>query len=305
MENLVLDVKNLRVQFESDEKVVQAVNDISFQVKRGQTLGIVGESGSGKSVTSLAIMGLLSPDTSQVSGEILFRFSNNLNESQPNSELINLLQLSPQKKQEYRGGQIAMIFQEPMSSLNPVYTIGFQLIEAIKQHEQVSPRQAMWKATSLLQEVQLLPSDEELIARVEAELTATNTANITQKQRNEKREVMQQVNDQKRAMLDRYPHELSGGQLQRVMIAIAISCNPTLLIADEPTTALDVTVQATILDLLRELCSRRGMSMIFITQESLLKLQIQSPLCIEVKLLKVGRLETSFWHRNIPTLKVY
>jgi peptide/nickel transport system ATP-binding protein len=267
MENLVLDVKNLRVQFESDEKVVQAVNDISFQVKRGQTLGIVGESGSGKSVTSLAIMGLLSPDTSQVSGEILFRFSNNLNESQPNSELINLLQLSPQKKQEYRGGQIAMIFQEPMSSLNPVYTIGFQLIEAIKQHEQVSPRQAMWKATSLLQEVQLLPSDEELIARVEAELTATNTANITQKQRNEKREVMQQVNDQKRAMLDRYPHELSGGQLQRVMIAIAISCNPTLLIADEPTTALDVTVQATILDLLRELCSRRGMSMIFITHD--------------------------------------
>ena len=271
MENLVLDVKNLRVQFESDEKVVQAVNDISFQVKRGQTLGIVGESGSGKSVTSLAIMGLLSPDTSQVSGEILFRFSNNLNEPQPNSELINLLQLSPQEKQEYRGGQIAMIFQEPMSSLNPVYTIGFQLIEAIKQHEQVSPRQAMWKATSLLQEVELLPSDEELLAQVEAELAATNTANntqnITQETRDQKREVMQQVNDQKRAMLDRYPHELSGGQLQRVMIAIAISCNPTLLIADEPTTALDVTVQATILDLLRELCSRRGMSMIFITHD--------------------------------------
>ncbi|MGB3192913.1 MAG: ABC transporter ATP-binding protein [Limnoraphis sp.] len=267
MENIVLDVKNLRVQFESDEKVVQAVNDISFQVKRGQTLGIVGESGSGKSVTSLAIMGLLSPDTSQVSGEILFRNSNNLNESQPNSELINLLQLSPQEKQQYRGGQIAMIFQEPMSSLNPVYTIGFQLIEAIKQHEQVSPRQAMWKATSLLQEVKLIPSDEELLARVEAEIAEINSKNITQEKRDEKREAMQRVNDQKRAILDRYPHELSGGQLQRVMIAIAISCNPTLLIADEPTTALDVTVQATILDLLRELCSRRGMSMIFITHD--------------------------------------
>jgi peptide/nickel transport system ATP-binding protein len=271
MQNIVLDVKNLRVQFQSDEKVVQAVNDISFQVKRGQTLGIVGESGSGKSVTSLAIMGLLSPDTSQVSGEILFRFSNNLNESQPNSEAINLLQLSPQEKQKFRGGQIAMIFQEPMSSLNPVYTIGFQLIEAIKQHQDVSPRQAMWKATSLLQEVQLLPSDEELLARVEAELSTADTVNNTQKtakaERNDRRELTEYVNDQKRAMLDRYPHELSGGQLQRVMIAIAISCNPTLLIADEPTTALDVTVQATILELLRELCSRRGMSMIFITHD--------------------------------------
>ncbi|MEB3281592.1 MAG: ABC transporter ATP-binding protein [Lyngbya sp.] len=271
MEDIVLDVKNLRVQFQSDEKVVQAVNDISFQLKCGHTLGIVGESGSGKSVTSLAIMGLLSPDTSQVSGEILFRLSNNLNESQQNLELINLLQLSPQEKQQFRGGQIAMIFQEPMSSLNPVYTIGFQLIEAIKQHEDVSPRQAMWKATSLLQEVKLIPSDEELLARVEAELAATDTPNNTLKtpkeQRNDRRDLMGYVNAQKRAMLDRYPHELSGGQLQRVMIAIAISCNPTLLIADEPTTALDVTVQATILDLLRELCSRRGMSMIFITHD--------------------------------------
>ncbi|MEL7038857.1 MAG: ABC transporter ATP-binding protein [Cyanobacteria bacterium J06592_8] len=270
MENVVLDVKNLRVQFRSDEKVVQAVNDISFQVERGQTLGIVGESGSGKSVTSLAIMGLLSPDTSQVSGEILFRFSNNLDKS-PNSQLVNLLQLSPQDKQQYRGGEIAMIFQEPMSSLNPVYTIGFQLIEAIQQHEETSPRQAMWKATSLLQEVKLLPSDEELLAKVEAELSASdsvaNSPKSLKEERNDRRELMEYVNAQKRAMLDRYPHELSGGQLQRVMIAMAISCNPTLLIADEPTTALDVTVQATILDLLRELCSRRGMSMIFITHD--------------------------------------
>lgn len=272
MKDIVLDVKNLRVQFQSDEKVVQAVNDISFRVKRGQTLGIVGESGSGKSVTSLAVMGLLSPDTSKVSGEIWFRpTNNNPNESQSNSEPINLFQLSSQEKQQYRGGQIAMIFQEPMSSLNPVYTIGFQLIEAIKQHEEVSSRQAMWKATSLLQEVKLLPSDEELLAQVEAELSITNSPDNLQKtakvERNDRRGINEYVNDQKRAMLDRYPHELSGGQLQRVMIAIAISCNPTLLIADEPTTALDVTVQATILDLLRELCSRRGMSMIFITHD--------------------------------------
>ena len=271
MENVVLDVKNLRVQFQSDEKVVQAVNDISFQVKRGQTLGIVGESGSGKSVTSLAVMGLLSPDISQVGGEILFRLNSSPNESQSNSQLVDLLQLTPPEKQQYRGGQIAMIFQEPMSSLNPVYTIGFQLIEAIKQHEDVSPRQAMWKATSLLQEVKLLPSDEELLARVEAELPPTDASNNTPKtpkeQREDRRDLMEYVNAQKKAMLDRYPHELSGGQLQRVMIAIAISCNPTLLIADEPTTALDVTVQATILDLLRELCSRRGMSMIFITHD--------------------------------------
>lgn len=309
MQDIVLDVKNLRVQFQSDEKVVLAVNNISFQVKRGQTLGIVGESGSGKSVTSLAIMGLLSPDTSQVSGEILFRLSNNLNESEPNSKGINLLQLSPQEKQQYRGGKIAMIFQEPMSSLNPVYTIGFQLIEAIKQHEDVSPRQAMWKATSLLQEVKLLPSDDELLARVEAELSSTDPSDsiqtTAQAERNNRRELTEYVNDQKRAMLDRYPHELSGGQLQRVMIAIAISCNPTLLIADEPTTALDVTVQATILELLRELCRRRGMSMIFITHDLGVIAEIANTVAVMYrgKIVEQGMIRQIFLNPQHPYTK--
>ncbi|MGB3403538.1 MAG: ABC transporter ATP-binding protein [Microcoleaceae cyanobacterium] len=256
MEDLVLEVNNLQVLFKTDEKTVQAVNGISFQVQSGQVLGIVGESGSGKSVTSLAIMGLLPPSTSEIQGEIRFRFDS----TTTSTDLVNLLKLPDSDKKAYRGGQIAMIFQEPMSSLNPVYTIGFQLVEAIQQHEEVSSKQAMWKAASLLQEVKLLPSDEVLLELVKTELPADSK---TEKQS----DLMTHVNDKKRAILNRYPHELSGGQLQRVMIAMAISCNPTLLIADEPTTALDVTVQATILELLRELCRRRGMSMIFITHD--------------------------------------
>lgn len=256
MEDLVLEVNNLQVLFKTDEKIIQAVNGISFQVQSGQVLGIVGESGSGKSVTSLAIMGLLPSYTAEIQGEIRFRFHS----TAASGELVNLLKLPEGDKQAYRGGEIAMIFQEPMSSLNPVYTIGFQLIEAIQQHEEISPKQAMWKATSLLQEVKLLPSDEVLLEQVKTELPADSK---TESQK----DLMSHVNDKKRAILNRYPHELSGGQLQRVMIAMAISCNPTLLIADEPTTALDVTVQATILELLRELCRRRGMSMIFITHD--------------------------------------
>ncbi len=260
MEDLVLEVNNLQVQFKTDEKIVQAVNKISFQVQSGQVLGIVGESGSGKSVTSLAIMGLLPSSTSEVTGEIRFRFHSSDSSASPPTELVNLLNLSESDKRAYRGGEIAMIFQEPMSSLNPVYTIGFQLTEAIQQHEEISAKQAMWKAASLLQEVKLLPSDEVLLEQVKTQLASLST-------NHNQRDLMTHVNEQKRAMLNRYPHELSGGQLQRVMIAMAISCNPTLLIADEPTTALDVTVQATILELLRELCKRRGMSMIFITHD--------------------------------------
>jgi peptide/nickel transport system ATP-binding protein len=256
MEDLVLEVNNLQVLFKTDEKTIQAVNGISFQVQSGQVLGIVGESGSGKSVTSLAIMGLLPPSTAEINGEIRFRFHS----TTASGDFVNLLKLTDSEKQAYRGGEIAMIFQEPMSSLNPVYTIGFQLVEAIQQHEEISAKQAMWKAASLLQEVKLLPSDEILLEQVKTELPPDSKPE-------KQRDLMSYVNDKKRAILNRYPHELSGGQLQRVMIAMAISCNPTLLIADEPTTALDVTVQATILELLRELCRRRGMSMIFITHD--------------------------------------
>ncbi|MEZ2239431.1 ABC transporter ATP-binding protein [Microcoleus sp.] len=267
MSETVLEVRNLRVEFDSADAgdgpaTVKAVDGISFDVKRGQTLGIVGESGSGKSVTSLAIMGLLPNVSTQISGEIWFSSSTDGTQKQP----VNLLEMHSQEKQIYRGSQIATIFQEPMSSLNPVYTIGFQLTEAICLHQQLSPIVARRKAASLLQEVKLLPDDGELkqqcLARRQQDSSPEGPEGMTGG-----RDLMQLINAQKQAMLDRYPHELSGGQIQRVMIAMAISCNPTLLIADEPTTALDVTVQATILALLRELRDSRGMAMIFITHD--------------------------------------
>jgi peptide/nickel transport system ATP-binding protein len=254
MTDTVLEVRNLRVEFATDEKLINAVKGIDFTVKRGQTLGIVGESGSGKSVTALATMGLL-PSFSKINGELWF--SGVANDRKP----VDLLTLSETDKQQYRGSQIAMIFQEPMTSLNPVFTIGFQLTEAICQHQKISQTEARRQAASLLQEVKLLPSDALLQERYFEEYREKPETS------RDRRTPAQYINHQKQAILNRYPHELSGGQLQRVMIAIAISCNPTLLIADEPTTALDVTVQATILDLLRELRDSRGMAMIFITHD--------------------------------------
>jgi peptide/nickel transport system ATP-binding protein len=270
MSDTILDVRNLQVQFRAEDRLVKAVDGISFTVQRGQTLGIVGESGSGKSVTSLAVMGLIPCPPGRVTGgEIWFR---NLEED---AAPINLLALAPEQMQRYRGGAVSMIFQEPLSSLNPVYTCGFQLIEAIRQHEDIPVPEARRRAINLLQEVKLLPSDEELKQRCLEEWqkkvadvpVRAGRASAPVAEEPSEREIFQEVNRQKHAILERYPHELSGGQIQRVMIAMAISCNPSLLIADEPTTALDVTVQATILDLLRELRDRRGMSMIFITHD--------------------------------------
>ncbi len=267
----ILDVRNLRVEFPSVKQPV--IEDISFRLGRGQTLGIVGESGSGKSITSLAVMGLL-PNPGRVTrGEIWFCSDNsdlNSDYGTP-SRAIDLLTLSPTQLSSYRGEQIAIIFQEPMSSLNPVFTIGYQLTEAILQHQAISPAEARRRAIHLLQEVKLIPSDTEHKDRYLSNLDRTidtlqDRLDDSQKPLSD-RELNDAIANQKLAWLERYPHQLSGGQLQRVTIAMAISCNPVLLIADEPTTALDVTVQATILELLKELRDRRDMAMIFITHD--------------------------------------
>lgn len=229
MSDLVLDVSNLRVEFplQGEDKKI-AVDNLTFQLRRGEILGIVGESGSGKSVTSLAIMGLI-----QNPGKITQK--SRIKYYQLLDNHIELTHLKPSEWTKYRGKEIAMIFQEPMSAFNPVYTIGYQLTEAIKLHQNVTQEEANQEAIRLLKNVRVL----------------TQTC----------------PNKQANAYLKRYPHELSGGQLQRVMIAMAISCQPTILIADEPTTALDVTVQKGILELLRGLCKDNNIAMIFISHD--------------------------------------
>jgi peptide/nickel transport system ATP-binding protein len=286
MSDTVLDVRNLQVQFETDEKLVTAVNGISFEVRRGQTLGIVGESGSGKSVTSLAVMGLVPNPGKVADGEIWFR-------DDADADPVNLQRLSPEEKQPYRGSRISMIFQEPMSALNPVYDIGFQMTEAILMHQKVSVSEARRQAVARLQEVKLLPSDEQLRDRLEGREAMSE------------REIASAINDRKLAILKRYPHELSGGQIQRVTIAMAIACNPTLLIADEPTTALDVTVQASILQLLRELRDARGMSMIFITHDLGVIAEIADRVAVMYrgKIVESGSVFDIFAHPQHPYTK--
>ncbi|MFO5494698.1 MAG: ABC transporter ATP-binding protein [Cuspidothrix sp.] len=249
MKETVLQVRNLQVEFINDNSKVKAIDDISFQLHRGETLCIVGESGSGKSVTALAIMGLLQYPGKVTNGEILF--------DRINGQPLDLLTLSPAEMQLYRGGDIAMIFQEPMTSLNPVYSIGFQLEEAIMRHQNVNATEARRIAIAGLQEVKLLPNDEQIQEQyINYDLSVGDSFKLAQL-----------VKEHKEAMLNRYPHQISGGQLQRVMIAMAISCNPSVLIADEPTTALDVTVQATILELLSDLQQSRNMAMIFMSHD--------------------------------------
>ncbi|MBW4646377.1 MAG: ABC transporter ATP-binding protein [Goleter apudmare HA4340-LM2] len=288
MKETVLEVRNLQVEFSSDRNIIKAVDGISFQLQRSETLGIVGESGSGKSVTSLAVMGLLQTPGRVSGGEIWFR-------PQENGTPLNLLDLSPEEMQVYRGGDIAMIFQEPMSSLNPVYNIGFQLTEAIMRHQNVSIAQARQIAIAGLQEVKLLPNDEQIqqqyLETVDSQLEGPKLAQL--------------VKQHKEAILERYPHELSGGQLQRVMIAMAISCNPTLLIADEPTTALDVTVQATIIELMAELQQSRDMSMIFITHDLGLISEIADQVAVMYrgKIVEYGPVEQIFSNPQHPYTK--
>lgn len=211
----VIDIQNLRTYFHSEDGVVRAVDDVSFRVERGHTLGIVGESGSGKSVTSLSIMQLLASTAEIASGSISFLGK-------------DLVKLPEPEMRSIRGQDISMIFQEPMTSLNPVFTVGDQVAEAIVLHQKVSKDDARQKTIELFGEVGI--PDPQL-------------------------------------RVDYYPHQMSGGQKQRVMIAMALSCNPQLLIADEPTTALDVTIQSQILDILRRLRDTRGMSILFITHD--------------------------------------
>jgi oligopeptide/dipeptide ABC transporter ATP-binding protein len=212
----LLSVQGLVTTFRTDRGLVRAVDDVSFELASGDTLAIVGESGCGKSVTALSIMRLIaSPPGTIAGGEI--RFSGR-----------DLLRLPERQMRELRGAQLSMIFQEPMTSLNPVYTIGSQIVEAIRIHRPVSRSAARERAVQMLSLVGI-PSPAERI--------------------------------------DAYPHQLSGGMRQRVMIAMALSCDPKLLIADEPTTALDVTIQAQILDLLRKLQADLGMSIVFITHD--------------------------------------
>jgi peptide/nickel transport system ATP-binding protein len=231
----LLSIGNLKIIFHGDRgRTTHAVDSVDLTVGRGRTLGVVGESGSGKSVTFLAVMGLLPKDGSEISGEIRFQD-------------VDLLALDDHKLRDLRGDRLAMIFQEPMTSLNPSYTVGEQIIEVLVRHKGLSRKEAHVRAIELLRRVKI-PSPERRI--------------------------------------DEYPHRLSGGMRQRVMIAIALACDPQLLIADEPTTALDVTIQAQILDLMRELKAESGAAIILITHD----LGVVAEICDDVAVMYAGEI---------------
>ena len=250
MARKLLSVRNLKTSFFTHVGEVKAVRGISFDVNEGEVLGIVGESGSGKSVTSLSIMGLLQYPGRVVDGEILL-----------NGE--DILTYSKNQMRRVRGKEIAMIFQDPMTSLNPVYTIGNQIMEMILEHEKMSRREARARAIEMLKLVGI-PAAEKRI--------------------------------------DSYPHEFSGGMRQRVMIALALSCNPKLLIADEPTTALDVTIQAQILSLIKSLNKQFGMTTMLITHD----LGVVATVCDKVAvmygglIMEYGTADEIFYHPRHP-----
>ena len=229
----ILDVRNLFVEFDTEEGIVKALNGVSFSLKKGEILGIVGETGCGKSVTVYTVLKLLPmPPARIVSGEVIYKGK-------------DLLKLDEEELRKIRGKEIAMIFQEPMTSLNPVFTVGKQLMDVILLHRKVSREEAKEIALKALEDVKM--QDPELIMK-------------------------------------KYPHELSGGMRQRVMIAMALSCNPEILIADEPTTALDVTIQAQILAIIKEMQSKHDMSVIFITHD----LGVVAQLCDRVVVMYAG-----------------
>ena len=229
----LIDIKDLRVTFRGDDgRTTHAVDTVDLAVARGATLGLVGESGCGKSVTSLAVMGLLPKQSAEVTGSIRF-------------DGFDLLDVSDQVLRDLRGNRLAMIFQEPMTSLNPSFTIGDQIMESILRHRGGSRSSARKRAIDLLRRVHISSPERRI---------------------------------------DEYPHKLSGGMRQRVMIAMALACDPRLLIADEPTTALDVTLQAQILDLMRELKAESGAAIILITHD----LGVVAEVCDEVAVMYAG-----------------
>ncbi len=215
----LLEVKHLTTEFVLNQGVVHAVNDVSFEVAQGEVLGIVGESGCGKSVTALSLMRLIAAPGRIAAGEVILH---------DNGSALDILKLTPTELGKIRGNKMAMVFQDPMTSLNPVLTVGFQIVEPLKIHRGMNDQQASKAAAELLEQVGI---------------------------------------PEAKRRLNQYPHQFSGGMRQRVMIAIALACSPKLIIADEPTTALDVTIQAQILDILRDLNEHSGTSVIIITHD--------------------------------------
>jgi peptide/nickel transport system ATP-binding protein len=240
--DLLLEVRGLHTVFPLEGKVVHAVDGVSFTIPRGKTLGLVGESGCGKSMTGLSLLQLVPPPGRIAAGEILYYRDG------PRRPPLDIARLPPHsdRMRAIRGNEIAMIFQEPMTSLNPVYTIGQQIAEAVALHQKVRPREARERAIEMLAKVGI-PAP--------------------------------------RQRVDEYPHQLSGGLRQRAMIAMALSCRPALLIADEPTTALDVTIQAQILDLMRELQAELGTAILMISHD----LGVIADLADEVVVMYAGR----------------
>jgi peptide/nickel transport system ATP-binding protein len=255
----LLQIKNLSVDFKTEYGNTSAIKNISLEINKGEIVAIVGESGSGKTVTSLSILQLLQNSPAKyASGEILF--------SKDQNKQIDLLKLSEPEMRDIRGNEIAMIFQEPMTSLNPVQTCGSQVMEAIQSHEKKNKNSTRKKTIELFEQVQL-----------------PDPVNI----------------------LDRYPHQLSGGQKQRVMIAMAMSCNPSLLIADEPTTALDVTVQKTILQLIKNLQQQHEMGVIYITHDLSLVAEIADKVIVMYKgsVVEAGSTKDIFLNAQHPYTK--
>jgi peptide/nickel transport system ATP-binding protein len=264
---VLLDIRNLVTEFRTDSETVKAVNDVSFTVRAGETVGIVGESGSGKSVTSLSVMGLIPDPPGEIThGEIIYHSR----EDGP----VDLTKLSEKQLRKYRGNEIAMIFQEPMTSLNPVFTCGEQVMEAIIQHKDfpaVSKGRAMWDSfCAWFFRIFFFLNYWGILSLLNSKYNGPKRF-YSKKEKLAKEQVLAlfeqvQLPDPHR-IFNAYPHQISGGQKQRVMIAMAMSCNPQLLIADEPTTALDVTVQKTILELMKDLQASHNMSIMFITHD--------------------------------------